>query len=211
MRPLLSTILTLLTLAATPAASAGGWYIEALVGTNFPDELDFSIETFSFVNIGKSRHRGVEAGAKLYVQDRATVFFNYTLQNVTSRFGTFEGNYVKAISRDFISAGLNVSHGSGLGGSFTINAARRIFLDDANTISLPNYTTADARLAYERRPFTLALDVFNFLAYGELPDGEYAAGSMEPVVEALGTLTPSDREALADYLHSVPPMASGVE
>ena len=125
------------------------------------DELDFSIETFSFVNIGKSRHRGVEAGGKLYVQDHTTIFFNYTLQNVTSRFGAFEGNYVKAIPRDFVSAGFSAAHGSGLGGSFTVNAARRIFLDDANTISLPNYTTADARLAYERRPFVLALDVFN--------------------------------------------------
>ena len=133
----------------------------SLYQMDMTDELDFNIETFSYVNIGKSRHRGVEAGAKLYVQDRATIFFNYTLQNVTSRFGGFEGKYVKAIPRDFISAGLNASHASGLGGSFTVNAARRIFLDDANTITLPNYTTADARLAYERRPFTLALDIFN--------------------------------------------------
>ncbi len=125
------------------------------------DELDFNLETFSYVNLGKSRHRGIEGGAKLYVQDRTTVFFNYTLQAVTSRLGQFEGNYVKAIPRDFVSAGLSTSHASGLGGSFIVNAARRIFLDDANTISLPNYTTVDARLAYDRRRFTLALDLVN--------------------------------------------------
>jgi len=69
------------------------------------DELDFDVATFRFVNIGKSRHRGVEAGLKLYVRDDATVFFNYTLQNVTNRADdAFKGNFVKAIPRDFISA-----------------------------------------------------------------------------------------------------------
>ena len=144
----------------TPGRLAGELSL-SIYQMDMTDELDFNIETFSYVNIGKSRHRGVEGGAKLYVQDRATVFFNYTLQAVTSRFGAFEGNYVKAIPRDFVSAGLSASHRSGLGGSFMVNAARRIFLDDANTIRLPNYTTVEARLAYERHPFTLALDVLN--------------------------------------------------
>ena len=44
MRPLRSIAFTLLTLAAAPAASAGGWYVEALVGANFPDDVDFGID-----------------------------------------------------------------------------------------------------------------------------------------------------------------------
>jgi hypothetical protein len=44
MRPLRSIVFTLLTLAAAPAASAGGWYVEALVGANFPDDVDFGID-----------------------------------------------------------------------------------------------------------------------------------------------------------------------
>ncbi len=127
------------------------------------DEIDFSFEAFRNVNIGKSRHRGVEAGLKAYVQDRATVFVNYTLQAVTLRFGENQGNYVKAIPRDFVSAGFSAAHRTGLSGSATLHAARRIFLDDANTIRLPDYTTVEARLAYERRPFTLALEAFNLL------------------------------------------------
>jgi outer membrane receptor protein involved in Fe transport len=127
------------------------------------NELDFSIETFRFVNIGKSRHRGVEAGLKVYLQDHTRAFFNYTLQSVTSRYGAYEGNYVKAIPRDYISAGVHTSPVSGLGVAATVNAARRMYLDDANTVTLPDYTTVDARLSYQFPLVTLALEAFNLL------------------------------------------------
>ena len=43
-----------------------------------------------------------------------------------------------------------------------------------------------------------------FLQFGELPDGEYAAGSMDPVIEGLRHLTAEDRDALTDYLRALP-------
>jgi mono/diheme cytochrome c family protein len=49
-------------------------------------------------------------------------------------------------------------------------------------------------------------DLQNFLRFGELPDGEYAAGSMDTVIEGLRHLTPEDRDALTDYLRSLPPI-----
>lgn len=51
-------------------------------------------------------------------------------------------------------------------------------------------------------------DLLDFLASGERPDGEYAAGSMEPVIEALIALSAPDREALVDYLRALPPIAN---
>ncbi len=54
-------------------------------------------------------------------------------------------------------------------------------------------------------------DLRNLLKFGELPDGEYVAGSMEPVVEGLAHLTPDDREALIDYLQSLPPVNNVVD
>lgn len=47
-------------------------------------------------------------------------------------------------------------------------------------------------------------DLQLFLKFGELPDGEYAAGSMDPVLEGLNHLTPDDRDALIDYLRALP-------
>ncbi|MDH3714431.1 MAG: cytochrome c [Gammaproteobacteria bacterium] len=49
-----------------------------------------------------------------------------------------------------------------------------------------------------------------FLEFGELPDGEYAAGAMEPVSEELTRLTAADREALVDYLQALTPVDNAV-
>ena len=49
-----------------------------------------------------------------------------------------------------------------------------------------------------------------FLQFGKLPDGEYAAGSMDPVIEGLQHLTPDDRDALIDYLRALPPIENHV-
>ena len=49
-------------------------------------------------------------------------------------------------------------------------------------------------------------DLKLLLQFGELPDGEYVAGSMDPVIEGLQHLKPDDREALIDYLLSLSPV-----
>jgi len=49
-------------------------------------------------------------------------------------------------------------------------------------------------------------DLQLFLKFGELPDGEYAAGSMDPVIEGLRHLTVDDRDALTDFLRTLPPI-----
>jgi len=56
-----------------------------------------------------------------------------------------------------------------------------------------------------------AADIGNFLQYGELPDGEYAAGSMEPVSEGLARLTTDDRDALTEFLLSLTPVDNRVD
>jgi len=48
------------------------------------------------------------------------------------------------------------------------------------------------------------------LKFGELPDGEYAAGSMDPVIEGLRHLTADDRDALIDYLRALPPIENRI-
>jgi len=53
-------------------------------------------------------------------------------------------------------------------------------------------------------------DLELFLKFGEYPDGEYAAGSMDPVIEGLQNLTADDRDALIDYLRALPPIENRV-
>lgn len=49
-----------------------------------------------------------------------------------------------------------------------------------------------------------------FLKFGELPDGEYTAGSMDPVIEGIRHLTPDDLDALITYLRSLPPIENRI-
>ena len=53
-------------------------------------------------------------------------------------------------------------------------------------------------------------DMNLFLQFGELPDGEYTAGTMEPVIEGLQHLTSDDRDALIVYLRALPPIENRV-
>jgi mono/diheme cytochrome c family protein len=53
-------------------------------------------------------------------------------------------------------------------------------------------------------------ELLEFLKFGELPDGEYAAGSMDPVIEGIRHLTTGDREALTDYLRALPPIENRI-
>ena len=53
-------------------------------------------------------------------------------------------------------------------------------------------------------------DLELFLKFGEYPDGEYVAGSMDPVIEGLQHLTPDDRDALIDYLRALPPIENRI-
>ena len=53
-------------------------------------------------------------------------------------------------------------------------------------------------------------DLELFLNFGEYPDGEYVAGSMEPVVEGLQNLTADDRDALIVYLRALPPIENRI-
>jgi outer membrane receptor protein involved in Fe transport len=126
------------------------------------DELDFSVEEFRYLNIGRSRHRGVEAGATV-AGARASTFANYTLQVVTSRSGDHTGNRLKAIPRHTVTGGVSLQPWRKLETSVTVASVRGIFLDDANTVEVPGFTRLDARLAYGLRGVTVFVDVRNLL------------------------------------------------
>jgi outer membrane receptor protein involved in Fe transport len=48
------------------------------------DELDFDVQTLRYVNIGRSKHRGIEVGIRMNALRYGSAFANYTLQRVTA-------------------------------------------------------------------------------------------------------------------------------
>jgi len=127
------------------------------------DELDFDVEAFRYVNIGKSRHRGAEAGLEVE-GGRGSALLSYALQAATSRSGPNAGRRLKAIPRHTLSAGLSLrplpSPGS-LELSTMVYHLRGMYLDDANTRSLPDYARVDLRVALRALGLGFHLDLRN--------------------------------------------------
>lgn len=127
------------------------------------DELDFDLQQFRYVNIGRSRHRGAEVG--LTVAGPAATRGTLTLarQDATSRFGANAGRFLKAVPRRTLAAGLSRMPASGLAVAATVTAVRDVPLDDANTLALPPYARTDVRASYPLRGARLSLAVQNVL------------------------------------------------
>ena len=126
------------------------------------DELDFDVASFRYVNLGRSRHRGVEAGLHLEGAGVAG-FAHYTMQAATSRSGDHSGKRLKAIPRHALTAGLSLRPGSRLGVAVVATHVRGVFLDDANTVKLPDYTRVDLQLTQQIRGVGVLLAVRNLL------------------------------------------------
>jgi iron complex outermembrane receptor protein len=148
------------------------------------DEIDFDVATLSYRNIGKSRHRGVEAGVRLFGPASLSASASYTLQAPTARTGDYKGKHLKAIPRHFLSGGVSTTREAGLGASLLASSARGMYLDDANTREIPDWTRWDARVSYGVRRLRLWVDVFNLF------DSRYST---------TGFLDPSGTEV--EYFH----------
>ena len=110
------------------------------------DELDFDVASFRYVNVGKSRHRGIEAGFHLE-RDRAAAFASYAWQEAIAQSGANSGKQLKAIPRHVLFTGASIEPRRGWEVSLSLDHVHGRFLDDANTASLSNYTRVDAQLS----------------------------------------------------------------
>ncbi len=127
------------------------------------NELDFDVASLRYVNIGRSRHRGVEAGASWRAGDLWSVFTSYTLQAATSRAGANAGKALKAVPRQAVSAGVSFSPEALPELHVTSTHARDIYLDDANSVRLPSWTRVDVQVTQRIGPLALMLQLRNVL------------------------------------------------
>ncbi len=127
------------------------------------DELDVDLATFMLVNIGRSRHDGIELALNLTSPTGLTGFANYTFQSTTFRNGDYVGNFVKAIPRDLYSFGTTMTVSNGLGVGLTGHGSGRTFVDDPNTVQLDNYLTFDGQLSFSVKSFKLGVTLLNIL------------------------------------------------
>ena len=129
------------------------------------DELDFDVTSFRYVNIGRSRHQGLEAGGFLD-HSRGSAFAVYTLQAPTTRTGVNAGKRLKAIPRHSVTAGVSVrpiQERTSVQATLAWTRASAVYLDDANTRTLPGYTRVDAQVSVGSGRLEFHIDLRNLL------------------------------------------------
>jgi outer membrane cobalamin receptor len=126
------------------------------------NELDFDSKAYRYVNIGRSQHRGLEAGANVE-GPRTSAFVAYTLQAATSKSGSAYGKRLKAVPQHTLNAGLTATPYAFLDAALIASHVRGIYLDDENTVTMPNYTRVDLRVSMRAAGRSLFADVRNVL------------------------------------------------
>ena len=129
--------------------------------TDMRNELDFDLKTFRYVNIGSSRHRGIETGLTLDGPESFSAFANVTLQRITSRVALDSGHLLKAIPQRVVVTGLSHSSVNGLVAALSLTNVGDSFLNDQNTLTLAGHTQLDARASHPIGPARLSVDVRN--------------------------------------------------
>jgi len=135
----------------------------AVYHIDMKDELDFDVATLRYINIGRSRHRGLELAVSANRLGPLSFFGNYTLQAATARSGESSGKALKAIPRHAFSTGIGVAPGNAFDLRVTLTHSREMFLDDDNTREIPDYTRIDAQLTRRLGRFAIVLGARNLL------------------------------------------------
>jgi outer membrane cobalamin receptor len=124
-------------------------------------ELDFDLEQFKYVNIGRSRHRGMEASLSVSGPFGANAFANVTAQSAVSRAGENNGRALRGIPRQAWTVGLGRVDANAVSATLSATIVGRSFLDDNNTSIISGYARFDLRAAVPIRVARLTVDVRN--------------------------------------------------
>lgn len=127
------------------------------------DELDFDLASFRYVNVGRSRHKGIELGVRAADGSSGTsVFASLARQSVLAMNGSNSGRQLKAVPRQSFSAGITGGPPR-LQATLSVSDLRGAFLDDANQRRLPSFTRLDARVTTTAASLRFNLDLINAL------------------------------------------------
>ena len=139
-----------------------GWQWQALAyRMTVQDEIDFDPATFSYANIGRSLHRGVEASARVAIGPYLSPVVSYTWTRVTDLQSATPNAQLKNIPEHVFLAGLSAALPAAvrLEVDWTWVAGR--YLDDGDVYPIDDASVLNLRVARDFGPLNVWLDVLN--------------------------------------------------
>lgn len=144
------------------------WQIAAY-RTAVDDEIDFDPSTFSYRNIGASRHDGLELSISASLARHLRPSLTYAWTRAEPTFGESRGFQLKNIARHVLRLGLGADLGSRWSAELRGSWLAGRFVDDREAVPLADVWILDARLRRQWSKGSVYLDVVN------LTDRAYAA------------------------------------
>jgi len=125
------------------------------------NEIDLDLATFKYGNILKSHHNGIEGSLALYVAKRIRFNNTLNLMHVTFESGEFKGNMLKNIPKITFTNRISLKLNSFTNVILTHRYFDKVFLDDANNITIPSYSVFDSKLQFHFQGFEVDLVILN--------------------------------------------------
>jgi outer membrane receptor for ferric coprogen and ferric-rhodotorulic acid len=122
------------------------------------NEIDFDVRTFSYANIGQSRHVGAELEAEGRWWSRVRPSVSYALARVTDLSSDLQ---LKNVPRHFFTLGSSLDLPWAIGAYVRYNRAWGAFLDDANAFPIDGPSGLDLRVHRALGRHTAFIDVLN--------------------------------------------------
>lgn len=132
-----------------------------LYSTGVDDEIDFDVATFRYSNIGRTRHRGLEASASLWETGPVTAFFSYSWNRTEPRGGENRGRQLKNVPEHVLKPGVSIALPAEIRIQAISTTLAGRFVDDANRIPLDDATVFDVRLEKRFRTLRAHADLLN--------------------------------------------------
>ena len=121
------------------------------------DEIDFDVQTFSYANIGRSRHVGAEVEGRVRV-GRLEPSATYALTKVVD---VHDERQLKNVPRHRFTAAINVELPLALAAYVRYRHTAGGFLDDQNQQRIDGPSALDLRVRQTRSRFSLFVDALN--------------------------------------------------
>jgi outer membrane receptor protein involved in Fe transport len=150
------------------------------------DEIDFDLGTFSYDNIGKSRHEGVLGAGRLPLGRGVTAMVSGTWSPTTISGGPLDGNQINAVPLGSAAGRLEWSAASWTSLNGGVRWVARQYLDKENEHPLADYTVADVGLVLRRSMARLDVQVLNLFDHKYADTGFIGALGEERLVPAAG-------------------------
>ena len=154
--------------AAAQAGAEIRWYRSAL-----QNEIGYDAGTFSNVNFAPTEHRGVEVEGRVRVSPALSFRANANFRQNVFVDGSNAGKDIYLVPRQSASVLMDYRFNAQHSVTAGVTSVSAQYIDQANTCTVPGYSTADARYSYQRGNLEWSLAVNNLanakyytLAYG---------------------------------------------